>query len=149
MDPIVSIIIPCYNHGHYLNEAIKSVEQSTEKSIYEIIIINDGSTDEHTLNVLTSLEHNGYFILHQENLGLAAARNAGINKSKSNYIITLDADDRIRPPYFDKGINILDKQKEIGVVYGQSAYFGVKNGIHKPGNFHLKKQENFPKNKIL
>ncbi|MBK9568931.1 MAG: glycosyltransferase family 2 protein [Chitinophagaceae bacterium] len=59
MAPIISIIIPCYNHGQYIQEAISSIEKSAGKSPYEIIIIDDGSSDEYTINVLNSLEEKG------------------------------------------------------------------------------------------
>jgi glycosyltransferase involved in cell wall biosynthesis len=56
MLPAISIIIPCYNHGEYLREAINSIEQCNEKDLYEIIILNDGSTDKLTIDVLHKLK---------------------------------------------------------------------------------------------
>jgi glycosyltransferase involved in cell wall biosynthesis len=92
MYPVISIIIPCYNQGQYILDAISSVEQYPDNSVYEIIIINDGSTDEISITVLKSLEEKGYHVLNQNNQGLSMARNNGIAIAKGKYILPLDAD---------------------------------------------------------
>ena len=58
--PKVSVIIPCYNHGKYILDAINSVEKVEDKSLYELIIVNDGSTDEFTNKQLQELADKGY-----------------------------------------------------------------------------------------
>ena len=58
MTPVLSIIIPCYNLGQYLQEAIESVELHANKNIFEIVIVNDGSTEEYTITILAELESN-------------------------------------------------------------------------------------------
>ncbi len=73
MNPVISIIIPCYNQGHYLEEALQSVSGYKDKDTYEIIIVNDGSTDSATLTILKELSANGYNIINQANKGLGAA----------------------------------------------------------------------------
>jgi len=78
---LLSVVIPCYNHGEYLLEAIASVEACLDP-VYEIVIVNDGSTDPLTLNVMRHLTDQGYFVLNQENQGLATARNNGIEKAQ-------------------------------------------------------------------
>ncbi len=139
MDPVISIIIPCYNQGQYILDAISSVEQYPDKSVYEIIIINDGSADENSIKVLKSLEEKGYHVLNQDNQGLSMARNNGIAIAKGKYILPLDADNKIRTGYIDKGIHILNTHPEVGVVYGNSQRFGDTIEVFKPGNFILKK----------
>ncbi len=119
----VSVIIPCFNHGLYLREAIASVEQC-DSSLYEIIIINDGSTDAYTIQVLRELESRGYNVVNQANQGLGASRNNGIRISRGRYILPLDADNRIRAEYIPKGVKILDEYPGVSVVYGKPAYFG-------------------------
>jgi glycosyltransferase involved in cell wall biosynthesis len=104
--PKVSIIIPCYNHGKYIMDAISSVEKIEDKNLYELIIINDGSTDEYTNTLLKELSDKGYYVIFQENKGLATSRNNAIAISKGEYILPLDADNKIRPEYIYKGINI-------------------------------------------
>lgn len=123
---ILSVVIPCYNHGEYLLEAIASVEACLDP-VYEIVIVNDGSTDPLTLNVLHYLSEHGYFVLNQPNQGLSSARNSGITKSQGRYILPLDADNRIRSDYILKSIDVLDQASEIGVVYGKPQWFGDTN----------------------
>ena len=78
MNPLISIIIPCYNHGKYLDDALSSIKKSKENYEVEIIIVNDGSTEKETIEILNNLENQGYFVLNQKNGGLGNARNNGI-----------------------------------------------------------------------
>jgi glycosyltransferase involved in cell wall biosynthesis len=135
--PSISIIIPCYNHGAYLGEALQSIALYSGKSVYEVIIVNDGSTDPYTINVLQQLTQEEYLIIHQENKGLATARNTAIEASRGEYILLLDCDNKIRPEYIDLGIEILDKHQEVGVVYGDACYFGEKSGRWDVPEFDL------------
>lgn len=122
--PKISVIIPVYNLGKYLQEAITSVTSYKDDSVYELIIVNDGSTDEQTLQLLNSLEAEGYQVINQENLGLAAARNNGIKVAKGDYILPLDADNKLRHNYFDRSIDIFESDSNVDVVYGDKQYFG-------------------------
>lgn len=132
-NPKLSIIIPCYNHGIYLDEAISSVIQSQSIFDYEIIIVNDGSTDEHTLNVLNGLDRTKYKIIHQLNQGLAAARNNGISIAKGKYILPLDSDNKLHNNYLAKAIQILENDSSIDVVYGNPMFFGNESGVRRIG----------------
>src|SRR5262245_33102094 len=117
-DPVLSIVIPCYNQGNYLKEALDSVEMYDGNYLYEIIIINDGSTEVDTIRILGELREKGYTILNQNNQGLSMARNNGIAFAKGKFFLPLDADNKIRPAYIEKGIAILEKNSNVGVVYG-------------------------------
>jgi len=97
MNPRISIIIPCYNHGQYVREAISSVEKCTDKNLYEMIIVNDGSTDSFTLEEMGRLANDGYYVINQVNQGLGRTRNNGIKAAKGEYILPLDSDNRVRP----------------------------------------------------
>src|SRR5688572_25050384 len=90
---LVSVIIPCYNHGHYLPVAIESVLQQTH-SIVEIIVVDDGSTD-NTKQVAQRYAQVKY--IWQKNQGLSASRNTGIKNCSGDRIIFLDADDWLYP----------------------------------------------------
>ncbi len=136
----LSIIIPCYNDGKFIKEAISSVEKYTKKSDIEIIIVNDGSKDTLTLDVLKELESKGYFIINQENKGLGAARNNGIRAAKGDYFLPLDCDNKIIPEYIKYGIQILDSLPDIGVVYGNSLFFGDENKINVVPEFNIASQ---------
>ena len=129
----VSVAIPCYNHGEFVKEAIQSVLESTFDH-YEIIIVDDGSTDAFTLKVLRELEQKfandqRIKIIHQDNLGTSDARNNAIKMAKGEYILPLDADNKIRPHYLSKAVEILDKNPEVGVVYTYANFLGEKEGI--------------------
>ena len=94
----VSVIIPCYNQGAYLNEAVESILAQSYRD-FEIIVVNDGSTDEETNRLLSGYDRQQTRVLHTENQGLSSARNNGIREAQGEYILPLDADDRIDPTY--------------------------------------------------
>ena len=138
--PRVSVVIPCYNQGHFIREAIASVEGVPEKDLYEVIIVNDGSTDADTIAQMRALEQEGYRVVNQSNAGLGAARNSGIRESKGEYILPLDSDNRIRSEYIGEGIRILDSNQAVSVVYGDLEYFGEEVGRREVGAFSLQRQ---------
>lgn len=119
----VSVIIPCYNTGEYLEEAIQSVFQSNFQD-FEIIVVNDGSTEESTLFVLASIDYPCTHVIHQENGGLAAARNFGVRMSSGGLLFFLDSDNRVRKGYFEKALSVFDANPTVGVVYGRPVFFG-------------------------
>jgi glycosyltransferase involved in cell wall biosynthesis len=109
----VSVIIPCYNQGRFLAEALQSVldQDYPDK---EIIIVNDGSTDE-TRQVAARFEKFITYI-EQPNLGAASARNAGIRRAQGEYIAFLDADDVCLPGRLSLEVDILEQRPEVGLV---------------------------------
>ena len=125
--PIVSVIMPCFNQGRFIEEAVESVLNQTYPS-YEIIIINDGSTDIETVRLLQDYDKPTVSILHTENRGPSAARNIGIQHAKGHYIFPLDADDRIAETYLEKAVATLDGNPNVGIVYSQATLFGEKSG---------------------
>jgi len=135
----VTVVVPCYNHGHFLREAIESAERSRGVR-YEIIVVDDGSTDRATLDVMARLREDGYQVVrHEENRGVSAARNTGIAKAQGRYILPLDADNRIRPDYLRLGVSILDRAPTVGVVYGDIEYFGEDTGRITTPEFSLER----------
>src|SRR5688500_2053614 len=100
---LVSVVIPCYNHGAYLPEAVASVQSQNYPSL-EIIVIDDGSTD-NTKAVAAGLTGITYF--YQPNQGLSAARNAGIRHSKGEFLLFLDADDWLLPEAIETNVKYL------------------------------------------
>lgn len=133
--PKVSVVIPCYNHGEFLPEAVASVISMGRHDV-ELIVVDDGSTDDRTLSEMDALAAKGIHVIRQENKGLAAARNAGISASRGEYILPLDADNRIRPAYIAHGIRILDQHPNIGVVYGDAQRFGTQTDRWHVGPFN-------------
>lgn len=134
----VSIIIPCFNDGKYILEAIESVEKYKGNDA-EIIIINDGSTDPQTLSNLKNLESKDYYIINQEKHGLATTSNNAIKKAKGQYILPLQADNKIKSEYISKSLKILDANPSIGVVYGDVEFIGEERGIITVSDFDMPK----------
>lgn len=91
MQPLVSVIIPVYNVGKYLDECIESILSQTISN-FEIILVDDGSTDD-SLNICNKYKNKNVIVIHQENSGVSAARNAGIKVAKSEFITFVDGDD--------------------------------------------------------
>lgn len=134
----VSIIMPCYNDGAYIEEAIASVYAQTYEDI-ELIIIDDGSDDEHTLEVLNRISNANTKILKTHRLRPAGARNTGIAQASGKYILPVDSDDIIKPDYVEKAVRILEENKKIGVVYCYAELFGEKSGRWDLPDYSLEK----------
>lgn len=118
--PLISVVIPTYNHGNFLPDAIDSARQQTYPNI-EIIVVDDGSTD-NTNQVVASYEDELVFI-RQKNQGLSSARNTGIKAAAGNYIALLDADDYWLPSFLSTVAAYLNSDPEIGAVH--SGFFFV------------------------
>ncbi len=119
---LVSVIIPCYNEGYYLLEAVESVLNQTFEEL-EIIIVNDGSTDELTLELLESLQEKGVQIINKKNGGLSSARNAGLSVAKGKYIQFLDSDDYISNNKIEVQMDFLHKNPGISFCYCNTVRF--------------------------
>ncbi|MBS1917214.1 MAG: glycosyltransferase family 2 protein [Bacteroidetes bacterium] len=121
-----------------MKDALDSLS-ACDQTLFETIIVNDGSTDEYTNNYTQQLQQEGYNVIFQENKGLAEARNTGIRLAKGEYILPLDADNKVLPEYMTISIDVLRKNPEIAVVYGDANYFGERKGIWKMGEFNLQR----------
>jgi hypothetical protein len=126
-DATVAIVIPCCNHGEFLLEAIASVEQAVSVS-YELIIVNDGSRDRHTLEILARLRRAGYRIVDQDNRGVAEARNRGIREANCRIVLPLDADNRLRPGFVEAALEVLTRDGSVMAVYGDRMEYGLRSG---------------------
>jgi glycosyltransferase involved in cell wall biosynthesis len=124
----VSVVIPCYNLGQYVEEAVDSVLAQTYQDL-EIVVVNDGSTDPHTNAVLAGLERPRMRVLTTENRGVSAARNLGVRQARGRYIVALDADDRLHPQFLAKTIAVLDADPEVGFVSTWVEGFGLEQWI--------------------
>jgi len=122
--PEVSVIIPCYNQGKYLNDAVDSVLAQSYTD-FEIIVVNDGSSDEYTKQMLADFKRPRTRVLVTDNQGLAAARNNGIAESQGTFILPLDADDKIEPDYMKKAVSLLKNDADVGIVYSKGRLFGA------------------------
>ena len=122
--PTVSVVIPCFNQGQYIDEAVDSVLAQSFTD-FEIIIVNDGSTDEFTNSLLQNYCKEKTRVIATANMGLAEARNNGIAVAGGKYILPLDADDRIESTYLEKAVAVLNDNSETGIVYCNARLFGA------------------------
>ncbi|MFR9636421.1 MAG: glycosyltransferase family A protein [Rikenellaceae bacterium] len=125
---MISIIIPLYNKAPYVEKAVRSV-LSQRYSDYELIIVNDGSTDGSLLVVqqlVEEVQRDNIRVIDQANSGVAMARNNGVVAAKGDYISFLDADDWWSADYLDQMVEVIKNYPEAG-IYG-CGYYIVKNG---------------------
>lgn len=106
---------------------------------YELIIVNDGSTDGDTLAILKEVEEKGLRVVHQRNQGLSSARNSGISAARGRYILPLDSDDKISLAFIYEATDILDADPTYTVVYSDGEYFDAKTGPWIVGEFNLQR----------
>lgn len=118
--PKVSVIIPTYNYGQYIDKSIDSVLSQTYTD-FEIIVVDDGSTD-NTKTIIETKYGSKVRYFYQKNKGAPAARNKGIAESVGEYLVFLDADDIFYPDNLEKKVDLLDKRKNDGFVYSDGYY---------------------------
>src|SRR5688572_2438899 len=106
-NPRVSVIIPTFNLGRFLPEAIASVRQQTFRN-FEIIVIDDGSSDPETADALRDATGPDLRVMRSENRGLSAARNLGITHARGELISSLDADDMFEPKWLQLAVARLE-----------------------------------------
>ena len=139
MTPRISIVITCYNLGAYLQEALDSIAEYPYPAYYEVVIVDDGSTDPETIRVLDQIDGDRHVVIRQANTGLGKARNNGVRVARGDYIIPLDADNRLRPAMISETLRVLDDNPAVDVVYGNSMYFGDRNGPWQLAPFDFKR----------
>jgi glycosyltransferase involved in cell wall biosynthesis len=127
----VSVIIPCYNLGEYLDEAVESVLAQTYQD-FEIVVVDDGSTDSTTQALLADYRRPRTTVIHAAHGGVSAARNLAIASSTGAYLCALDADDRLEPTYFEKAVPVLDADPSISFVSCWLRAFGGEEWEWKP-----------------
>lgn len=125
--PLVSVIIPCYNHGAYLPEAFASIRQQEYPAI-EVIVVDDGSTD-NTREV--TVRSAGVKYIYQRNQGLSAARNTGIRYAKGEMLVFLDADDWLLPGAIETNVRYLQQNEKLAFVSGAHDKVFVDTGLVK------------------
>lgn len=122
----ISIVIPSYNHAHYLVDSIGSVLRQTFQN-FEIIVVDDGSSD--TTACAKAVKHfkdpRIRIIRHETNKGLAETRNTGVRASHGKYILTLDADDKIKQTCLQEMYNLLESDKDTAIAYCDVELFGT------------------------
>lgn len=130
---LVSIIVPCYNQAHFLDEALQSVLNQSY-NYWECIIVNDGSPDNTEAKAKEWCDRDKRFkYLYKENGGLSSARNAGIDISEGEYILPLDSDDILHEEFLIKLVPVLQNDSSLAIVSCYSAFFkgDISNIVHQ------------------
>lgn len=128
--PRVAAIVTCFNLGEYIYEALASLCRQTLREV-ETVIIDDGSTDPFTVSRLDALAAEGWRVIRTENRGLPAARNLGIRQTRAPYLCRVDADDILRPAYFEKAAAALDANPQAGFASCFYALFDEAGGAYR------------------
>jgi len=132
--PGVSVVIPCYDLGQYVSEAVDSVLAQTRPAD-ELIVVDDGSTDERTLDVLNDLRRRAVVVYRTPNRGAPSARNYGVDRAIGDYILCLDADDVLLPQFLEHTLPVMDASPEAGIVATNVEMFGKINGVWEPPRY--------------
>ena len=128
MSELVSVIMPCFNDGAYIEESIACVWKQTYPSI-ELIVIDDGSDEKQTIDILERIKDDERCtVVQTAHEGPSGARNAGIRQAKGKYILPLDSDDLIDKTYIEKAFRAIEEKPERGVVYCFADLFGEDSG---------------------
>jgi glycosyltransferase involved in cell wall biosynthesis len=131
MAPRISVLMPCYNHGAFIDDAIDSVLAQTFQD-FEIVVVDDGSTEPGTIEKLRALATPRITVFRTENRGLPAARNFGASRASGRLFCALDADDRLAPTWFEKAVAVLDRQPHITFVSHWLETFGDEHWMWTP-----------------
>ena len=131
-DCLVTIVIPCYEHAHFLGQAIESALAQTYKPI-EVIVVDDGSKDDTAAVAATYPVQ----YIKQENAGPSAARNTGIRASRGSYLVFLDADDRLTPDAVKIGVECLAQHPDWAFVFGRVRQIDEHGGSATPRKYSL------------
>jgi glycosyltransferase involved in cell wall biosynthesis len=138
--PLVSVVIPCYNYGRFLHDAIASVRAQTLRDL-EIIVVDDGSNDDVTPGVLNALQGQGrsadLTVIRQENQGAPAARNTGIRAARGIYVCCLDADDTMEPTYLEKCVLLMEGNAGVSLAYSWLRVTGAEERVWKSESLDL------------
>lgn len=124
----IAVVIPCYKDGAYLREALDSIAALTSAPD-EVVVVNDGSDDQATLQLLATLRAEGVRVIDRPNGGLAAARNTGWRATTAPHVLFLDADNRVGPELLAKLAAAVMEDPKADVFFTDKREFGLREGV--------------------
>lgn len=129
--PLVSFVVPCYNYGRFLGDCLGSIFAQEGSHDFEIVAIDDCSSD-NTREVIESFRDSRMrVILHEKNQGHIRTIAQGFEEARGRYVARIDADDRYRPCFLNEAISRLERHPEVGFVYGDAAIIGPEGQIYE------------------
>jgi glycosyltransferase involved in cell wall biosynthesis len=131
MPPRISVLMPCFNHGEFIGEAVETVLAQTLQD-FEIVVVDDGSTDPATREIVAQLAGPRTTVLTTPNRGLPAARNFAAHHAAGACFCALDADDKLAPTWFEQAVRVLDAQPDVTFVSHWLETFGDERWTWTP-----------------
>jgi len=125
--PRVSVVIPCRDDGAYIEEALQAIADQT-LSEQEVLVVDDGSSEPQTRRLFDGWRRNDARLLRLPPIGVSAARNHAIAEACGEFILPLDADDRIAPRYLERAVQVLEQEPHVGIVESEAELFGDTSG---------------------
>ena len=137
MTPRVSVVMPVFNAGRWLPQALASVDAQTFRD-FELVVVDDGSTEERTRALLDAAARRPGVTVHRtENRGPSHARNLAIERARGAYILPLDADDWLAPTFLARTVGVLDAEPDVGVAFTWVGLVGGHHGVWRTGEFSV------------
>lgn len=132
--PLISVVLPTYNRSLFLKESIETVLEQTVQD-FELIVIDDGSTDNTRQVIKPYLDHPQVHYFYQENRGVSAARNNGLGHARGRFVALQDSDDLWMPDKLERQLPLFDVSPRIGLVHGKVSFFDSETGSVKGEKF--------------
>ncbi len=131
--PSISFIVPCYNYGRYLPDCLQSIIRQQGNFSFEIIIIDDASTDDTSRLILSLSDPRIRSVSHSINMGHAKTVEEGLQLSRGKYVARIDPDDRYRPDFLSVVVSKLEQFPDVAAVYGDVALINDRGEITAEG----------------
>ncbi len=134
--PRVSVVIPCRDDGSYLEEVLASIAAQTLPE-REVLVVDDGSSEAQARQLFGAWRRRDARLLRLPSVGVSAARNLAIEQARGEFILPLDADDRIAPRYLERAVQLLEREPSVGIVECEAEMFGDASGPWKRPPFRM------------
>lgn len=131
--PKISFVVPLYNMEAFVADCLASILGQDGNHDYEVIVIDDGSTDASAEVVAAFHDSRIRLLCHQENIGAAGTITEGLSLARGSYVARIDPDDRYRPHFLNQAVGILDQHPDVGLVFGRIAMIDSTGGLNDPG----------------
>jgi glycosyltransferase involved in cell wall biosynthesis len=131
-DPLVSFVVPTYNVAAFLGDCLRAIFAQTATADYEVIVVNDASTDNTDAVVHSFDDPRLIYMRHIHNQGHVVTFNEGLLRARGKYIARIDSDDRHRPYFLERTLPVFDKYSDVGLVYGDAALVDAQGVIQAP-----------------
>ena len=127
--PLVSFVVLSYNYARFIGDTIRSILAQEGGHDFEIIIVDDASTDDSHEVIAAFQDVRIRYFRHETNQGHAATVTDGLREARGKYVARIDSDDRYRPAFLNETLPVLEKDERIGLVYGDAAIINGEGAL--------------------